>query len=142
MAIVWAASMTPSTDAHAARRVVTLGEVSAPGAEAAQTTRFRTIVKEELGALDLERARSREHFVLSASLVRLEALASKDQGEASCVVSVSLRRRTGGALVAILRGSARAQVAEDEVDGDNEPVVRAAVRSALGRLPEVVRAKQ
>jgi hypothetical protein len=115
---------------------VSLGEVSGktPGGE--YQARLRSAVLEELERAEL--GRSSERYVLSASI---ETLRTKQDGRrvsATAVVSLALRREKEQTLHAILRGNATAEASDVTLDSAREDALRAAVESAMRRLPEAV----
>ncbi len=104
------------------------GEFSAPLRSALQAA----IARAELG-------RPREPFVLSATLVRLDAERVGNGARATAAVSLALRRARGQSLHAVLSGHATAEETDASVSEAREDALRAAVNSALRRLPEAVR---
>ncbi len=100
---------------------------------------FRSELLRQLRSIEVNDLPDSDRVVLSASLVRLETTRTGDRAESTCVVSATLRKKRGGALVAILRGRARAQDAID-AKADNEMVVmRAAVRSTVRGIPKALK---
>jgi hypothetical protein len=98
---------------------------------------FRSEVLRQLRTLEVDRS-GEEDLVLSASLLRLDTQRTGSRAHSSCVVSARLQKKNG-ALVAVLRGRARA---EDDIKAtsDNElAALRAAVRSTLRGIPEALR---
>ena len=98
---------------------------------------FRSEVLRQLRHIDVERS-GQEDLVLSASLLRLDTQRTGSRAQSSCLVSATLQKKNG-ALVAVLRGRARA---EDHVNAasDNEmAALRAAVRSTLRGIPQALR---
>ena len=86
-----------------------------------------------------ELGRPREQFVLSATLVELSAERVGKGARASAAVSIVLRRARQQSLHAILNGHATAEETDATVSETREDALRAAVNSALRRLPEAVR---
>src|SRR4051812_31035730 len=120
-----------------AEPIVALGEVhaSTPSGEFSAPLRAalaRALARAELGS-------SREKFVLSATLVRLDAEQVGRGARASAAVSLVLRRAREQSLHAILNGHATAEETNGSVSETREDALRAAVASALRRLPEAVR---
>ncbi|HEX6276311.1 MAG TPA: hypothetical protein VFZ53_24895 [Polyangiaceae bacterium] len=116
---------------------VTLGEVSGKTAAGEYGTSLRSAVAEALEQAKL--SRPRERFVLSASLERLEAKRDGRRVTATAVVSMVLRREKEQTLHAILRGNATAEESDETLDSTRETALRAAVESAMRRLPEAVK---
>ena len=104
------------------------GEFSAP---------LRHALTEGVASLTL--GAPREHFVLSATLVSLEAAQVGRGARASAAVSLVLRRARQQTLHAVLKGHATAEATDSSVSETRDDALRAAVRSALQRLPEAVR---
>jgi hypothetical protein len=128
-----------SSGAGASSPTVALGEVTSQVPRNDLPRTFRETVKSELSRVDLSEVSSKEHFVLSASLVRMNTRAGDGETESTAVVSATLRRERGGDLTAIIRGSARATDESGKSRVAERSAMRAAVRSALSRLPEALR---
>lgn len=115
---------------------VVVGEVGmrVPAGNADLPKALRRVLEREIADLALHQSARSQHFVLSASLVKLERL--ENAVGVSCTVSVVLREKKSGAIRAILEGRARAtlQGAEGE-----SVALEAAARAALASLPEAVR---
>ena len=116
---------------------VSIGEVSGTTASGEYRTPLFQAVRETLGQTKL--GRSRERYVLSASLVTLDAKKDGRNVSATAVVSLVLRREKEQTLHAMLRGSATAQENDSTLDSARETALRAAVESAMRRLPEAVK---
>jgi hypothetical protein len=116
---------------------VSLGEVSGTTPAGEFSTPLRSAVREALDAAEL--GRPRERFVLSASLETLSAKRDGRRVSATAVVSIVLRREKAQTLHAILRGNATAEASDVTLDSAREDALRAAVESAMRRLPEAVR---
>jgi hypothetical protein len=100
---------------------------------------FRSAVEQELAGIDLSQVKSGDRYVLSASLIAMDTRADGGRARTTCVVSATLTRERGGALHAILRGRARAEDAPSEARSLELSAMRAAVHSALMRVPEALR---
>jgi hypothetical protein len=99
---------------------------------------FRKVVERELAQIDMSQVKTRDRFVLEATVTKLETRATADRTEATCVVSGMLTRKSGGAVRAILRGRARAQDGPKKVQAAERAAVEGAVRSALSRVEEAL----
>jgi hypothetical protein len=129
-----------SVTADAGRPPVSVGKISSRVSKRSDVKRaLETAVKSELGRVDLSGIRGPEHYVLSASLVKMETVTESDQAETTCVVSATLTRERGGALHAVLQGRARVSDRQDQVSSAELEALRAAVRSAISRVPEAIR---
>jgi hypothetical protein len=115
---------------------VSLGEVSGKTAGGEYGVPLRSAVREALDQAKL--GRPRERFVLSASLETLDAKRDGRRVTATAVVSMVLRREKEQTLHAILRGNATAEESDATLDSTRETALRAAVESAMRRLPEAV----
>ncbi|HEY3494339.1 MAG TPA: hypothetical protein VGK73_06625 [Polyangiaceae bacterium] len=126
-----------SPPARASDPAVVVGEVSAaPKARALLPELRRALVAE------VERApvvRTRERFVLSASLVQLETEQGAAAVRATAVVSLVLRHAREQRLRAILSGRATAEESGSDLESARESALHAAVESAVRRLPEALR---
>ena len=116
---------------------VSIGEVNGKTPSGEFATPLRSALREALDQAKL--GRPRERFVLSASLVALDAKKDGRSVSARAVVSVVLRREKEQTLHALLRGSATAEESDSTLDSARETALRAAVESAFRRLPEAVR---
>lgn len=108
----------------------------------ARTDLVRTIrlqVQRQLETLDWGSARPTERFILSATLVRLDTEPGDGGSKSSCALSVALRESRRGALRAVIDSGSRAEGSDAAQTED--AALRAAVRSAVTRVPESV-AKQ
>lgn len=126
-----------SLPANAVAPTVQLGEVTIQVPKK-DLKAFRETVKSELGRLDLTNVETKEHYVLSASLVQMSTRSSDGQAESTAVVSATVRRE-GGDLRAMIRGRAQATDDSAKSNAAERSAMRAAVRSALRRLPEALR---
>jgi hypothetical protein len=125
-----------AVDAGATEPAIGIGEVSvAAAAGELDDGTLRTIVEEAVVAMDSTKLPRGRGAVLSVSLVRLES--RPEPLEVSCVVSATLRDRRG-ALFAVLQGSARGQDEPRRRRSLQRAIVRAAVTSALTRVPEAM----
>jgi hypothetical protein len=117
---------------------VTLGRVTTEVAKKPELVRpLKTAIVSELGKLDLSSAK--EHFVLSASLVTLEAVTEANRVEITAEVNAELARKPGGTLRAVFRGRARAIDAKSAAKTAEIAALEGAVRSAMKNLPQAVR---
>jgi hypothetical protein len=124
------------TPQPASRPAVSLGEVSGKTPEGEFAIPLSSAVRDALGRAKLGRAS--ERFVLSASLDSLDTKRDGRQVTSRAVVSMALRREKEQTLHAVLRGSATAEESDATFDSARETALRAAVDSAMRRLPEAV----
>jgi hypothetical protein len=140
-AVLLASFALAAPDARAAEPAIGIGEVSVAGAPAAgevDDATLRAIVEEAVGAIDSSRLPRGRAAVLSVSIVRLES--RSEPLEVSCLVSATLRDRRG-AVFAVLQGSARGQDEPQRRRSLQRAILRAAVTSALARVPEAMRSR-
>src|SRR5260221_322343 len=123
--------------ASAARPTITIGEVSAraPGVDMTTGLPLRMLIEQETGGLEIDQPRRADRYVFSASLVRLDAHASREGSRASCVVSGALRRAGSGALLATMRGSGTVDDDRSAIEGARMKALEVAVHAAIRRLP-------
>jgi hypothetical protein len=134
------ATLCVGVTADAGRSPVSVGKISSRVAKRTDVKRaLATAVESELGRLDLSSIRGREHYVLSASLVRMDTVTERDQAETTCVVSATLTREKSRALHAVLQGRARVTDRRGRAGSAEQEALRAAVRNAISRLPEAIR---
>jgi hypothetical protein len=119
---------------------ISLGEVTVKsvGGDVPTERRLRFLLGREIDRLRLDMSHRRESYVLSASLVRLDARESRDGARASCVVSATLRQERTGTLLAMMRGSGTAEDDHNMLEGAKERALEAAVYGAVRRLPEAL----
>jgi hypothetical protein len=129
-----------SAKVHARPPTVSVGEVTVKsiGADAATEQRLRFFLGREIDRLRLDTSRRGDAYVLSVSLVRLEARESRDGTRANCVVSATLRQAKTGTLLAMMRGSGTAEDDRNMLEGAKERALEAAVYGAVRRLPEAL----
>jgi hypothetical protein len=127
--------------ADAGRTPLALGQVTTRVARRtdALDAAFRSAVERELVGIDLSSVKSRERYILSAALVKMETSADGERSKTTCIVSAMLTRERGGALHAVIQGRARAEDAPSEARSAELSAMRAAVHSALARVPEAIR---
>jgi hypothetical protein len=131
-----ASAVVAGSSETAPARPVALGEIRASTASGEFTTPLRSAVREALEQANVGRAR--ERFVLSASLDALDAKREGRHVTARAVVSMVLRRQKEQTLHAVLRGNATAEESDATLESTRETALRAAVESAMRRLPEAV----
>jgi hypothetical protein len=138
-ALLLATLALAASDARAAEPAIGIGEVSvagAPESSEVDDATLRAMVEEAVGAIDSSRLPRGRGAVLSVSLVRLESRSE----QVSCLVSATLRDRRG-AVFAVLEGSARGQDEPQRRRSLQRAILRAAVTSALARVPEAMRSR-
>jgi hypothetical protein len=134
-AVIGVTTLVPA--AGAGEPAVAVGEVHAslPLGEFAgplKNALLDAMTRVELGS-------AREKFVLSATLESLAAERVGRGARASAVVSLVLRSARRQTLHAVLTGRATAEAPDSSVSELRDDALRAAVRSALRRLPEALR---
>jgi hypothetical protein len=130
-------AVTAATTGRAGEPPVTVGEVSAGTPSGEFSIPLRTALNEGVARLSL--AAPRDRFVLSATLLRLDAEQVGRGARASAEVSLVLRRARQQTLYAVIKGNATAEAPDSSVGELRDDALRAAVRSALRRLPEALR---
>jgi len=127
--------------ADAGRSPLALGQVTTRVARRTEAldAAFRSAVERELVGIDMSKIKSRERYILSAALVKMETSADAERARTTCVVSATLTRERGGALHAVIQGRARAEEAPSEARSAELSAMKAAVHSALLRVPEAMR---
>jgi hypothetical protein len=116
---------------------VFLGDVGVGKQTPAVRAQLRSLLSAELSATDFAQVKTRERFVLSATLVRLDSVVASDSVRATCVLSVALLRDHGATLHAVIRGRATAE--ESKASEAQSDALRAAVHSAITRVPQAMR---
>jgi hypothetical protein len=134
------ATLLVGVTADAGRPPVSVGRIESRVTKRGDVKRvLESAVKSELGRMDLTGFRGRDHYVLSASLVKMDTVTESEHAETTCVVSATLTRQKGGALHAVLQGRARVTDRRDLAGASELAALRAAVRSAISRVPEAIR---
>src|SRR5262245_12316590 len=112
LALVASASSARGEDA----KPVVIGEVGTRVTRSRFDLRkaLRRALERELAALDVRAKGSSKRFVLSASVVKLEA--RKTAPGVECAVSAVLREQRSGAIRAIITGRAEAELDGDEAE--------------------------
>jgi hypothetical protein len=116
---------------------VTLGEIHASTDAGDFSGPLRALLRDAIARTTFGPARA--PFVLSATLVRLEAERVGRGARATAAVSLVLRRAREQSLFALVNGHATAEEPEASIGETRADALRAAVESALRRLPEAVR---
>jgi hypothetical protein len=115
---------------------VFLGWIGVGKAKPEVENELRSLLRAELASAEFLRLKTSRHYVLSATLVRLESVQSADSARATCVVSVAVLR-DGATLHALIDGRATAE--EAQAPEARSDALRAAVHSAMVRVPKVLR---
>ncbi len=126
-----------SSRATASEPPVTLGEVRATTESGDFSGPLRTLLRDALARTAF--GPTRAPFVLSATLVRLDAERVGHGARATAAVSLVLRRAREQSLYAFVSGHATAEAPDASIGETRTDALRAAVDSALRRLPEAVR---
>jgi hypothetical protein len=116
---------------------VFLGDVGVGKQTPEVRAQLRSLLSAELSATDFAQVKTHERFVLSATLVRLDSVVASDSVRATCVLSVALLRDHGATLHAVIRGRATAE--ESKASEAQSDALRAAVHSAITRVPQAMR---
>jgi hypothetical protein len=116
---------------------VAVGEVRDESTSGAFSEALRSVLTDAIATAEL--GRPRERFVLSATLLRLDAERVGHGARATAHVSLVLRRAREQSLHAVINGRATAEEESGSVSETRADALRAAVTSALRRLPEAVR---
>jgi hypothetical protein len=136
---LFASSVLGSSSAPAGEVPVSLGSVAVGKAKPEVRMELRALLRAELSSADFARLKPHEQYVLSASLVRLDSALSSDSVLATCVISVALLRDGGSTLYAVIHGRATAEDARARSEAAQSDALRAAVHSAMVRVPQALR---
>ena len=115
-----------------------LGAVGVGKAKPEIEGELRSLLRAELASAEFSRVKVKTHerYVLSATLVRLDSVQSPESARATCVVSVAILR-DGSTLYALVHGRATAE--EAKAPAARSDALRAAVHSAMVRVPKALR---
>ncbi|MES1173591.1 MAG: hypothetical protein ABUL62_04610 [Myxococcales bacterium] len=116
-----------------------LGAIGVGKAKPEVQGQLRSLLREELSSADFAQLKTRERYTLSATLLRLDTVQSSDSVRATCVVSVALLRDNGSTLYALIHGRAIAEETKTQSDIAQRDALRAAVHSAMIRVPKALR---
>ena len=128
-----------SAPAPAGEVPIFLGSIGVGKAKPEVQSELRSLLRAELSSGEFTRLKSKERYMLSATIVRLDSVQSDDSVRATCVVSVALLRDNGSTLYALIHGRATAEEAKARVDIAQSDALRAAVHSAMVRVPKALR---
>jgi hypothetical protein len=122
---------------------IEVGEVTTQAADGADidSASLRTMVSQAVRAIDGSKLPRGAHAVLSVSLVRMHA-SVEHSAAVTCAVSATLRERSGGNLFAVLEGAASGEDEPGRLLALERATARAAVGSAVARVPEAMRARR
>lgn len=137
-ALTLAIALVPAR-APAVEVPVLIGDVGVAKQMPDLRAQLRTMLGEELAATDFANVKTHERFLLSATLVKLDNVVERDSVRSTCVVSVALLRDKGATLHAVIRGRATAEEAKAHIDAAQSDALRAAVHSAITRVPQALR---
>jgi hypothetical protein len=118
---------------------VSLGDVGVGQQSPAIRAQLRSLLSAELSRTDFAHVKTRDHFMLSTTLLRLDSVIASDSVRATCVLSVALLRGNGATLHAVIRGRATAEESRAHPDVAQSDALRAAVHSAITRVPQALR---
>ncbi len=118
---------------------VFLGAIGAGAGKPEVQEQLRTLLREELSSVEFAQLKTRERYKLSASIVRLDSVQSNESVRATCVVSVALLRDKGSTLYALIHGRATAEETKTRSNIAESDALRAAVHSAMVRVPKALR---
>jgi len=116
-----------------------LGSIGVGRAKPEVQGRMRALLREELSSADFSQLKTRERYTLSATLLRLDTVQASDSVRATCVVSVALLRDNGATLYALIHGRATAEEEKTRGEVAQNDALRAAVHSAMVRVPKALR---
>jgi len=141
-AVVVAAALVALDARASGEPAIGIGEVTA-GASSRDVDVgvLRAMVTEAVGTLDAGTLPLGSPAVLSVSVVRLESRAGSP-AEVTCLVSATLRDRRRGSVFAVVEGSARGQDEARRLPALERAILRAAVTSAIARVPEAMRRRR
>ncbi len=113
-----------------------LGAIGVGKAKPEVEAELRSLLRAELASAEFSRVKTNERYVLSATLVRLDSVQSLESARATCVVSVAILRDRS-TLYALVQGRATAE--EAQAPAARSDALRAAVHSAMVRVPKALR---
>ena len=125
-----------SGTAPAGEMAIFLGTVGVGSAKPEVETELRSLLRAELASAEFSRVKTNQRYVLSATLVRLDSVQSAESARATCVLSVAVLRG-GSTLHALIHGRATAE--EAKAPAARSDALRAAVHSAMRRVPKALR---
>jgi len=114
---------------------VFLGSIGVGKGKPELESELRALMRGELASAEFSRVKTSEHYVLSATLVRLDSVQSIASTRVTCVISVAVLR-DGSNLHALVNGRATAE--EPSAPAARRDALRAAVHSAMARVPKAL----
>ena len=138
-----AAAVLVALDGRAAGEPpIGVGEVTASASSRdVDVGALRAMVTEAVETLDTSTLPRGSSAVLSVSVLRLDSRVTAP-AEVTCVVSATLRDRRRGSVFAVVEGSARGQDEPRRMHALERAILRAAVGSAIARVPEAMRRRR
>jgi hypothetical protein len=141
-AVVLAVALVAADARATGEPPIGVGEVSAEASSRdVDMGVLRAMVTEAVGTLDASTLPRGSAAVLSVSVVRLESHVASPS-EVTCLVSATLRDRKRGTVFAVVEGSARGQDEARRLPALERAILRAAVGSAIARVPEAMRRRR
>ena len=134
LAVVLSPAQAPAVDIP-----VFLGDVGVGNHTADVRSQLRSMLNAELSKTDFAQVKTHDHYLLSATLVRLDSVVAAESVRATCVVSVAILRDNGATLHAVVRGRATAEESKAHAEAARSEALRAAVHSAITRVPQALR---
>jgi len=134
--LVAASMLLASGVAPAAELPLFVGAIGVGKAKPEVERELRSLLRAELASAEFSRVRTNERYVISATLVRLESVQAEQSARATCVVSVAILR-DGSTLHALINGRGTAE--EESLPAARSDALRAAVHSAMIRVPRALR---
>jgi hypothetical protein len=122
--------------APAGEMTLFLGPVGIGNAKPEVESELRSLLRAELASAEFSHVKTNQRYVLSATLVRLDSVQSAESARATCVLSVAILR-SGSTLHALIHGRATAE--EAKAPAARSDALRAAVHSAMRRVPKALR---
>ncbi len=122
--------------AAAGETPIFLGAIGVGKAKPEVEGELRSLLRAELASAEFSRVKTNEQYVLSATLVRLDSVQSLAAAHATCVISIAILR-DGATLYALVHGRATAE--EAKAPAARSDALRAAVHSAMLRVPKALR---
>jgi hypothetical protein len=113
-----------------------LGAIGVGKAKPEVQSELRSLLRAELASAEFARIKTRQRYVISATLVSLDSIQSGESTRATCVLSVAILR-DDSTLHALIQGRASAE--EAKAPAARSDALRAAVHSAMARVPKALR---
>jgi hypothetical protein len=129
-------ALTSSVAGAAKPKLLSIGEVVASQARATNKLgQLRSALEKELETIDWRKSTRNRPYVVSVSIVNLEAQTTRDKVSTTCELSTTVRLARDGSVVAIVNQRSRAENEPVYAKAVEDGAIRAAASAAIHKIP-------